>query len=65
MHVKMITHRTFRKHASMYLEPAIIYTWKKEQEEVLRQLSQGDKVIAGGDMRADSPGKIIIVSCED
>ncbi|KAG1936444.1 hypothetical protein F2P79_018498 [Pimephales promelas] len=56
MHVKMITHTTFRKHASMYLEPAIIYTWKKEQEEVLRQLSRGDKVIAGGDMRADSPG---------
>ncbi|XP_067301001.1 uncharacterized protein [Pseudorasbora parva] len=57
MHVKMITHRTFRKHASMYLEPAIIYTWKKEQEQVLLQLSQGHKVIAGGDMRADSsPG---------
>lgn len=56
MHVQMITHRTFQKHSSMYLEPAIIYTWKKEQEEVLRQLSQGDKVIAGGDMRADSPG---------
>ncbi|XP_056608949.1 uncharacterized protein LOC130426283 isoform X2 [Triplophysa dalaica] len=56
MHVKTITHRTFRKHASMYLEPAIIYTWKKEQEELLQQLSQGDKVILGGDMRADSPG---------
>ncbi|XP_065146034.1 uncharacterized protein [Paramisgurnus dabryanus] len=56
MRVRSITHRTFRKHASMYLEPAIIYTWKKEQEEVLQELSQGDKVIVGGDMRADSPG---------
>ncbi|XP_056612376.1 uncharacterized protein LOC130428401 [Triplophysa dalaica] len=56
MHVKSITRRTFRKHASMYLEPAIIYTWKKEQEELLQQLSLGDKVIVGGDMRADSPG---------
>ncbi|XP_057206770.1 uncharacterized protein LOC130564597 [Triplophysa rosa] len=56
MHVKSITHRTFRKHASMYLEPAVIYTWKKEQEELLQQLSLGDKVIVGGDMRADSPG---------
>lgn len=57
MHVKTITHRTFRKHASVYLEPAIISTWKKEQEEMLQQLSQGDKVIVGGDMRADPPGK--------
>ncbi|XP_067280190.1 uncharacterized protein [Pseudorasbora parva] len=56
MHVKMITHSTFRKHASLYLEPAIIYTWKKEQEEVFRQLSHGDKVIAGGGVRADSTG---------
>ncbi|XP_067220664.1 uncharacterized protein [Chanodichthys erythropterus] len=56
MHVKMITHRTFQKHSSMYLEPAIIYTWKKEQEAALRQLSQRDKVIAGGDMRVDSSG---------
>lgn len=57
MHLKMFTYRTFRRHASMYLEPLIIYKWKKEQVDLVKDLCEADKVIIGGDMRADSPGK--------
>ncbi|XP_026064662.1 uncharacterized protein LOC113047488 isoform X2 [Carassius auratus] len=56
MHLKMFTYRTFRRHASMYLEPLIIYMWKKEQVDLVKDLCEADKVIIGGDMRADSPG---------
>uniref|UniRef100_A0A9J8DC12 Uncharacterized protein n=1 Tax=Cyprinus carpio carpio TaxID=630221 RepID=A0A9J8DC12_CYPCA len=57
MHLKMFTYRTFRRHASMYLEPLIIYKWKKEQVDLVKDLCEADKVIIGGDMRADSPAK--------
>ncbi|CAM4572641.1 unnamed protein product [Leuciscus chuanchicus] len=56
MHLKMFKYRTFRRHASMYLEPLIIYKWKKEQVDLVKDLCEADKVIIGGDMRADSPG---------
>ncbi|RXN16500.1 hypothetical protein ROHU_027486 [Labeo rohita] len=56
MHLKMFKHRTFRRHASMYLEPLIIHKWKKEQEDLVKNLCEADKVIIGGKMRADSPG---------
>lgn len=56
MHLAMFTYNTFRRHAWMYLEPTIIHKWGKDQEALLHQLSQDDKVIIGGDMRADSPG---------
>lgn len=49
-------YNAFRTHARMYLEPAIIWKWKTEQEVKLASLSQKEKVIIGGDMRADSPG---------
>lgn len=41
----------------MYLEPLVIYKWKKEQVDLAKDLCEADKVIIGGDMRADSPGK--------
>ncbi|XP_048094635.1 uncharacterized protein LOC125291807 [Alosa alosa] len=41
---------------AMFVEPAIVHTWKKSQDMMLQQLSQDKKVILGGDMRADSPG---------
>ncbi|XP_050964151.1 uncharacterized protein LOC127164327 [Labeo rohita] len=56
MHLKMFKHTTFRRHASMYLEPLIIHKWKKEQEDLVKNLCEADKVIIGGKMRADSPG---------
>nr|XP_055062873.1 uncharacterized protein LOC129445902 isoform X2 [Misgurnus anguillicaudatus] len=40
----------------MYLEPTIIHKWGTDQETLLQRLSQHDKAIIGGDMRADSPG---------
>lgn len=36
----------------MYLEPLIIYKWKKEQVDLVKDLCEADKVIIGGDMRA-------------
>ncbi|XP_039652637.1 uncharacterized protein LOC120556890 [Perca fluviatilis] len=49
-------YQAFRKHAKTYLEPAIVWKWKRAQQVELQRLSQQSKVIIGGDMRADSPG---------
>uniref|UniRef100_A0A8C9YFY0 Uncharacterized protein n=1 Tax=Sander lucioperca TaxID=283035 RepID=A0A8C9YFY0_SANLU len=49
-------YQAFRKHAKTYLEPAIVWKWKRAQQVELQSLSQQSKVIIGGDMRADSPG---------
>lgn len=56
MRLQMFLYDTFRRHARMFVEPAIVHTWKRSQEVMLQQLSQDEKVILGGDMRADSPG---------
>ncbi len=56
MDIALFKYDTFRRHTQMYLEPNIIHKWGKDQEKLLHQLSQDDKVIIGGDMRADSPG---------
>lgn len=56
MRLQIFLYDTFRRHARMFIEPAIVYTWKKSQEEMLQRLSEGNKAILGGDMRADSPG---------
>ena len=40
----------------MYIEPAIVHSWKTAQDGMLDQLRQRQKVILGGDLRADSPG---------
>lgn len=40
----------------MYLEPLIIYSWKKEQNDLVKELSEAGDIILGGDMRADAPG---------
>lgn len=50
------TYDAFRRHARTYLEPAIIHSWNKWQEEAFNHLIQNGEVILGGDMRADSPG---------
>ena len=57
MHLKSIGYTTFRRNAQTYLEPAVIQKWHQLQEEELQFLSQR-KVKIGGDMRADSPGKL-------
>lgn len=56
MHIALFKYDTFRRHTQMYLEPTIIHKWGKDQEKLLHQLGQDDKVIIGGDMRTDSPG---------
>lgn len=40
----------------MFVEPAVMHMWKTSQKLMLQQLVEQDKVIIGGDMRADSPG---------
>ena len=55
MRLQIFLYDTFRRHARMFVEPAIVHTWRKSQEVMLQQLKD-DKVILGGDMRADSPG---------
>lgn len=56
MHIALFKYDTFRRHARMYLEPTIIHKWGKDQETLLHQLSQDNKVRIGGDMSTDSPG---------
>ncbi|XP_061599729.1 uncharacterized protein LOC133462479 [Cololabis saira] len=57
MNVAIHKYRTFRRHTKNYVEPAIVYAWKQSQNDLLAQCqSSPNGIIAGGDMRADSPG---------
>uniref|UniRef100_A0A8P4G5H1 THAP-type domain-containing protein n=1 Tax=Dicentrarchus labrax TaxID=13489 RepID=A0A8P4G5H1_DICLA len=56
MQLKMFQYDSFRRHARMYIEPAIVHRWKTAQTAMLEQLSQLQNVVLGGDLRADSPG---------
>lgn len=57
MNLQLFRYETFRRHARMFIEPAIVHQWKVTQDITLERLTQEQKVIFGGDMRADSPGK--------
>lgn len=64
MKVQLFRYETFRRHAKAYIEPAIVHHWKVMQDVNLQRLSQEEKVILGGDMRADSPGiNTLLKSC--
>lgn len=56
MKLQLFRFRTFRRHARSFIEPAVFRRWKVTQDVNLQRLSQEEKVILGGDMRADSPG---------
>ncbi|XP_061622218.1 uncharacterized protein LOC133474470 isoform X1 [Phyllopteryx taeniolatus] len=58
MQLKMFPYDTFRRHARMYIEPAIIHKWNTVQDGMLQHLSQHKNVILGGDLllTPDSPG---------
>ena len=56
MNLLAITSNTFYNHARQYLQPAIYWKWKEQQEEILGFLASQKGVVLGGDMRADSPG---------
>ncbi|XP_057201463.1 uncharacterized protein LOC130561273 isoform X2 [Triplophysa rosa] len=55
MRLQVFRYNTFRSHARMYIEPAIVCKWKNWQDGMLHQMRQKEKVILGGDMRASSP----------
>ncbi|XP_039662043.1 uncharacterized protein LOC120562391 isoform X1 [Perca fluviatilis] len=54
MRLQMFPYDTFCRYARMFVEPAVVHSWRKSQEVMLQQLSQQDKVPLGGDMRAHS-----------
>ena len=56
MQLKMFQYDTFRRHARTYIEPAVVHMWKTAQEGMMETLRQQERVILGGDLRADSPG---------
>ncbi|XP_048037922.1 uncharacterized protein LOC125263095 [Megalobrama amblycephala] len=56
MKLQLFRYDTFRHHSRMCIEPAIVHKWRIWQGEMLQQISQREKVIVGGRMRADSPG---------
>ncbi|XP_039675675.1 uncharacterized protein LOC120571041 [Perca fluviatilis] len=56
MKLQLFGHETFRRHARAFVEPAVVHHWKVTQDVNVQRLSQEEKVILGGDMRADSPG---------
>ncbi|XP_067237056.1 uncharacterized protein [Chanodichthys erythropterus] len=56
MKLQLFRYETFRRHARAFIEPAVIHHWKVTQDVNLQRLSQEEKVIVGGDMRADFPG---------
>ncbi|XP_026081932.1 uncharacterized protein LOC113058347 isoform X3 [Carassius auratus] len=55
MKLQLFRYETFQRHARAFIEPAVIHHWKATQDVNLQSLSQEEKVIVGGDMRADSP----------
>ena len=57
LNVCAIARNTFFRHQEMYLQPAIQYVWKRQQETIFRDLKQkGTPVTLAGDGRADNPG---------
>ncbi|KAJ4921626.1 hypothetical protein JOQ06_023008, partial [Pogonophryne albipinna] len=57
MNIASISGRTFFRHQSSILQPAVQRVWKKEQMELFAVLMTEDrKLVLGGDGRADSPG---------
>ncbi|XP_028444628.1 uncharacterized protein LOC114562455 [Perca flavescens] len=56
MKLQLFRYETFCRHARSFIEPAVIHHWKVTQDVNLQRLCQEEKVILGGDMRADSPG---------
>jgi len=57
MQVACISDRTFYRHQSRFLEPAIMTVWEGEQSMLLAECKARDSALSiGGDGRADSPG---------
>ena len=52
-----ISRKTFFRHQSHYLQPAVNHVWSQQQNSLLQGMkTQKKKLVLGGDGRADSPG---------
>lgn len=52
-----ISIRTFFRHQSLYLQPAVNRTWEHHQGALLQKLKDKNRtLVVGGDGRSDSPG---------
>ena len=56
MNCATITRKTFFRHQKAFLQPAISYIWKEEQEAIINHLTVTKEALVLGDGRADSPG---------
>ncbi|XP_039541035.1 uncharacterized protein LOC120488385 isoform X2 [Pimephales promelas] len=63
MKLHLFKYDTFRRHAQMCIEPAIVHKWRNWQDGMLQLLAQREKVIVAGDMRADSTGHSAKYGC--
>lgn len=57
MNLQMFQHDTFRRHARMFLEPAINHKWKQDQQVLMERLQGEGSVAVGGRMRTDLQGE--------
>lgn len=55
MNLKVISEQTFLQHQREYLQPTIIRVAKAEQSVIIGQIGEGEKLVLGGNRRADSP----------
>ena len=52
-----ITMKTFFRHQTYYLQPAVNHIWEQQQSALLEKMTKDKKkLIVGGDGRSDSPG---------
>ncbi|XP_037641699.1 uncharacterized protein LOC119497554 isoform X2 [Sebastes umbrosus] len=63
MELQMFQYDTFRRHTRMFIEPAVVNKWKTSQDVTVQRLSEEDKVVVGGDMKAVSPGRSAKFGC--
>lgn len=56
INLKAISNRTFLEHQTDYLQPATIRIFEREQRLMINRLPEDEKLVIGGDGRADSPG---------
>ncbi|XP_039870002.1 uncharacterized protein LOC120722893 isoform X1 [Simochromis diagramma] len=56
MNLQVFQSDTFRRHARMFLEPAINHKWKRDQQVLMERLRGEGSVAVGGRMRADLLG---------
>ena len=57
LRLSSITRKTFFRHQAQYLQPAVLSTWKRDQEMLFHELKERQNpIVVAGDGRADSPG---------